>query len=55
MTLQWLRLHSADDRSVNEYGTWAYDIIRWKPNYLKKNVSYCNIVQHKSHMDWPGI
>jgi hypothetical protein len=27
----------------------------WKPKYSEKNLSQCYFVNHKSHMDWPGI
>jgi hypothetical protein len=26
-----------------------------KPQYSDKNLSQCHFVNHKSHMDWPGI
>jgi hypothetical protein len=34
---------------------WWNDNYGWKPKYLKKNLSHCHSVHHKSHMDWPGI
>jgi len=30
-------------------------ILKGKLKYLEENVSQCDFVQHKSHMDWPGI
>jgi hypothetical protein len=34
---------------------WWNDNDSGKPKYLKKNLSHCHSVHHKSHMDWPGI
>jgi hypothetical protein len=31
------------------------EIDREKPKYSRKNLSQCQFVHHKSHMDWPGI
>jgi hypothetical protein len=30
---------------------WWNDADREKPKYLAKNLSYCDIVYHKSHID----
>jgi hypothetical protein len=31
------------------------EIDRGKPKYTGKNLSQCQFVHHKSHMNWPGI
>jgi hypothetical protein len=31
------------------------DIDRRKPKYSGKNLSQCHFVNHKFHMNWPGI
>jgi len=34
---------------------WWNDTVRGKPKNSEKNLSQCQIVHHKSHMDWSGI
>jgi hypothetical protein len=34
---------------------WWNDTGSGKLKYLEKNLSYCHIVYHKSHIDWAGI
>jgi hypothetical protein len=42
---------------TNEKRVWSRDgmILTGKLKFLEKSLSQYQFVQHKSHMDWPGI
>jgi hypothetical protein len=53
--LSVLRLHSIDDRIINEYGAAGRVRIGRGNQVLGENLPQCHLIHPKSHMTWPRI
>ena len=40
---------------MKSMGHWGDDTEGGKQTISERNLSHCHFVDHKSHMDWPGI
>jgi hypothetical protein len=49
------RLHSADDRKINEYGAVGEMRIGGRNRSTRKNPPRFHFVHHKPQITWPGI